>query len=258
MSQFGTTIQGRDLATENKTAIAFLLRNSILTLLSNLYSDRDVFATLQENTRAIIGDVASLKNELSRVREKFRDGTVRLGMKYLEEISRNNGRRYGFSESAMKKLKDYQGELENLPAILDQAARYADTFSVEPEQEMTLISDFHIVFKETGPKVTPPKVLEYTGDVPAKYGKTVILLDKLENAARQVKSKNMLLTSQNLVGELPTPVSPPAISDALKKHRNKILYLFREFPTRWELIRKEFRPVQNILNVRQDRAQLTG
>jgi len=80
----------------------------------------------------------------------------------------------------------------------------------------------------------------------------------MENAALNVKSKNKMLTSSNLGNEFPTPITPPAISDALKKHRTKILFLFKEYPHRWEIIRSEFRPIQNILNVKPDLKQLSA
>jgi len=62
--------------------------------------------------------------------------------------------------------------------------------------------------------------------------KTFLLLEKLENAANQLKSKNLLLTVLIIGQEFPTPITPPAITDALKKHRNKkSLSCFRNIPS---------------------------
>ena len=60
-------------------------------------------------------------------------------------------------------------------------------------------------------------------------------------------AKNMDLTSANVSNAFATPISAPAISDALKKHRNKIITLMNKYPERWDIIRRDFRPVKNIL-----------
>jgi hypothetical protein len=121
-----------------------------------------------------------------------------------------------------------------------------------------LIADFHLVMDEKKEPRQKESISEPVEGVPVKYNKTFLLLDKLENAALHVKSKNMLLTGANIGHEFPTPVTPPAITDALKKHKQKILFLFREYPDRWEIIRTEFRPVQNILNAKPFREQLSA
>jgi hypothetical protein len=126
----------------------------------------------------------------------------------------------------------------------------AETFYPSLKFNEILISDYHIHFDQKVEKRQKESIPELPAEIPVKYSKTLVLLDKLENAAKQVKSQNKLLTSSNIGNEFPSPITPPAITDALKKHRAKILVLFREYPQRWETIRTEFRPVQNMLNPR--------
>ncbi|MBL6950397.1 MAG: hypothetical protein ISR57_07110, partial [Bacteroidales bacterium] len=66
------------------------------------------------------------------------------------------------------------------------------------------------------------------------------------------------LTSVNVGKEFPTPISAPAITDALRKHKKRIIHLFDQYPEKWEIIRHEFRPIQNILNAIQDFEQLSA
>ncbi len=130
--------------------------------------------------------------------------------------------------------------------------------NIEGNTSDILIDDFHILMNEKEEIKQKEVINQNVKSVPAKYNKTFLLLEKLENAALNVKSKNLLLTGVNIGNEFPTPVTPPAISDALKKHRQKIIFLFNEYPSRWETIRKEFRPVQNILNVKPFPDQLSA
>jgi hypothetical protein len=257
LSNFGTISTNRILSTDNKTIIGHILRNTILTFIENSRSDKDLFMTLHENTRSLISERNLLRDELAITEEKYKEGLIRLSNSYLTDLFKINGVVYRLSESAIRKLREYNGDIGSLKPVILQAARYAETMDLEGTTDV-LISDFHLVMddrKEPKPKEVLPGPI---GDVPVKYNKTFLLLDRLENAARHVKSKNMLLTGANIGHELPTPVSPPAITDALKKHRQKILFLFSEYPERWEIIRTEFRPVQNILNAKPFREQLSA
>ncbi|HSN50090.1 MAG TPA: hypothetical protein VLR52_02585, partial [Bacteroidales bacterium] len=122
-----------------------------------------------------------------------------------------------------------------------------------------IIEDYHISFMPVKDEKEVTKIpASENSEVPARYTKTLLLLNKLEKAALSVKAGNKMITSVNIGAEFPTPITPPAISDALKKHRSKILHLFQEYPERWEIIRSEFRPIQNILQVKRDSEQLSA
>ena len=258
LSNFGTISPNKILSTENKTIIGHILRNSILTFIQNNLNDKDLFATLNENTRAMIKERNFLRDELEITREKYKEGLIRLTNSYLTDLYKSNGVKYRLSDVAMKKIRAYTGDIGNLKPVIAQAARYAETMNLEGTTGDVLISDFHLVMDEKKEPRQKESISEPVEGVPVKYNKTFLLLDKLENAALHVKSKNMLLTGANIGHEFPTPVTPPAITDALKKHKQKILFLFREYPDRWEIIRTEFRPVQNILNAKPFREQLSA
>ena len=260
LSNFGTINPNKMLSTDNKTIIGHVLRNTILTLFENHNRDKHLLVSLNENTRAIISERNSLRIELEVIRDKFEDGLIRLCNSYLAELNQSNNVSYNLSEDAVRKIKDYKGDIDNLKPIITQAAHYAETMNLEGNISNVLIADFHIVIEEKKVQKTIETIekTEPIGDVPVKYNKTFLLLDKLENAANHVKLKNKLLTGANIGNEFPTPITPPAISDALKKHKQKILHLLHEYPNRWEIIRNEFRPMQNILNAKPFPDQLTA
>jgi len=258
LSNFGTVNNTKSLSTENKTIIAHILRNTIYTISLTLKEDKELFAELHENTKSLLTQITSLKEELEVTRTKYNDGFIHLCQNYLLEISQKHDRIYRLSDSAIEKLKHFKGDINALRNILEKAAQFAESFALDSSIQDILIADFHIIITDEPVKKTKESVPEHFADLPIKYSKTLVLLDKLENAALNVKSKNKLLTSANLGNEFPTPITPPAITDALKKHRAKILFLFKEYPHRWEIIRAEFRPIQNILNVRQDLKQLSA
>tara|TARA_R110001592_G_scaffold95393_2_gene274884 strand:- start:1849 stop:2922 length:1074 start_codon:yes stop_codon:yes gene_type:complete len=77
--------------------------------------------------------------------------------------------------------------------------------------------------------------------------KTAQFLDKYETAAKLLISKNEKITGLNIGSNCSPEVSPAAISDVLKKHNKKIAVLLSTYPNKWTTIRKEFKPLRNIV-----------
>jgi hypothetical protein len=75
----------------------------------------------------------------------------------------------------------------------------------------------------------------------------MLLLDRLEKSASSLKSRSLQLTGANVGKNLSPPISAPAITDALSKNKILIRQLISRHPDKWEIIRKEFRPLLNIL-----------
>jgi hypothetical protein len=260
LSNFGIVDSKKSLSTENKAIIGHLLKNAVETYIQNLKEDRDLFISFSENNQTVINELSQSRKELEITKEKNKDGIIHLCKSYLDDLSRESGFNFLFSDEAIKKLREYEGELGLLRNILEKATQYAETMQINRNVQDILISDYHLIYISTQSKknIEILSVSEQTKDIPARYNKTFFFLNKLENAAQSVKSKNLLLTSINVGNEFPSPITPSAITDALKNHQSKILFLFKELPHRWQIIRSEFRPVQNILNPKQERHKRTG
>jgi hypothetical protein len=257
LSNFGISANAKSLTTENKTIIAHLVRNTVMTLLLNLQHDRERFESLRDNMHSLAVEIERLKTDLDNARGKSLESLRQMCLSSLAEISRKHQVNFRMTESAVKKLAEFSGNYPEFNSMLERAASFALSLHIDNSTRDITISDFHMILDV--PVQKPKEIIPVKPDeVPVKYSKTLVLLDKLENAAVQLKTKNKLLTSANLCNEFTTPITPPAISDALKKHRMKIIYLFKEFPERWTTIRSEFRPVQNVLNFKPDLNQRTA
>jgi hypothetical protein len=257
---FGIINSKRSLTTENKSIIGHLLKNVLETYLNTLKEDRELFITLSENSQTVINELGQSRRELAITREKNKDGITHLCKSYLVDLSREYGYNFLFTHEAIEKLREYDGNLSLIRSIIEKAVQFAQTMQLNRNVQDIFISDYHLNFPSNPIKknIEIVSVNEQISDIPARYNKTLIFLNKLENAAQAVKSKNILLTSVNVGNEFPSPITPSAITDALKNHQSKILYLFKELPHRWQIIRSEFRPVQNILNPKTERQKRTG
>ncbi len=80
------------------------------------------------------------------------------------------------------------------------------------------------------------------------YGndKVFELLDKLESAAKVIEANGLVVNGKLIAQYLTPPVSPPAITDILKKNSIKIESKMKEFPSKWTLIRKYLKPLREI------------
>jgi hypothetical protein len=72
------------------------------------------------------------------------------------------------------------------------------------------------------------------------------LLDKYEMSAQQIDLKKGIITGRTLAEHLDPPVSPPAITDAIKKNRKAIAQAMQENPDRWLLIRNYLKPLKDL------------
>ncbi len=92
-----------------------------------------------------------------------------------------------------------------------------------------------------------------------RYAKTITLLDNLNQAVKSVKSKGLKTIGVNVGLEMPgKAISSPAISDALKNHKRKILTLFEKYPNRWTELRTNFKPIQNLSKNEVNRLRMTN
>jgi hypothetical protein len=76
------------------------------------------------------------------------------------------------------------------------------------------------------------------------YDKITLLLDRYEEAAERSMRATLEVNGKNIASMLHPPVSPAAITDALKKNKSKIIFQLKQHPNKWPLIRKSLRPIQ--------------
>jgi hypothetical protein len=73
-----------------------------------------------------------------------------------------------------------------------------------------------------------------------------LLLDKYEASARTARQKGLVVNGKTIAENLQPSISPPAITDALKKNRKAISGLLEEYPEKWGLLRKHLKPVKEL------------
>jgi hypothetical protein len=249
---FGLSNSSKKLSTENKQIIATLLVNYFNTQIEQNKQNRSLFDNIKAHTNGLIGQLNSVKMELERTRSNYGESLSNLCIEYARQFSIENKRNYQLSDEALNKIKTFKGNIKYLNSIIRNSIVFAENISTSPMSDEILIKDYHINLDsfdtEADSQGSNSLLME-------KSEKAVLLLDKLENAARTVIGRHKNLTSSNVGDACPVPISAPAITDALKKHGQTIMKLFDTYPEKWEVIRKDFRPIRNLINL-ADREKL--
>lgn len=240
---------------QHKNIVGYLLSHSIQTLFQVVESHDQLTSAFDDQIRQVVRERDQLKEELENQSVKEKQGIVKLAQHYLSRLVEGIGRKAVLTDSAKIKLKSFTGELYQLEEVIRAAMEFAGALSSSSDTSQLLLADYHIRFPDPAQPRPSDTVIE---GLPQRMIKTHLLLDRLELAASGIKQRKENLTSANVGKEFPTPISAPAITDALRKHKIRIVQLFDQYPDKWEIIRHEFRPIQNLMNAVQDNELLSA
>lgn len=244
-SNFGLSDTKSLLTPDHKKIIGYILYNNINSFLRISKNDIEVLKSVNENTQLIIHKLNKTKEELIKTRNNYSNGVIDLCKSHLVELSGiYNKFDYSFADDTITKIRSYKGDFVELKSIIEKAVIFVNNLFFNSTQKEILLTEEYFNFEM---EITLSAKISNEYTLNDKYAKTIQLLDKLESAARDVQARNLELTGNNVGNACTIPISAPAISDALKKHRNKIIYLFEKYNNKWTTIRSEFRPVKNIL-----------
>lgn len=248
-SNFKISKSDKPLSTENKTIIGMMLYNSINTFLMVLRNELEQYVRTNDISQEIIRKLKNTENDLNLKLDEKQLEIVNYCNEYLSEISQK-GKRFKFSDAALEKIKNHNGDISNIKKAIKRAVDYLPSAVFGQVQNTLTIEEYHLNFEETEKKKVNSEESESDHEPGFRYTKTIRLLDKLEEAANKVLAENKMLTSANVGNACETSITAPAISDALKKHKAKILILLVKHPDKWKTLKTEFRPLINILTVK--------
>ncbi len=194
---------------------------------------------LKSTARKVIANIRQTDSSEDFFREKQKN--------YIQEILEDlsSQQKFKLTDEGMQKILKAGLKLSEMRQVLKQAI---ETVEFLEEGRDGILPEWSLIL----PQTENPDHPEQEEIVESRYIRSYQLLEKLEDAAQKVKQEQNRLTGGNVGKAFSTPISAPAITDALKKHGTRIISLMERFPDRWTVIRREFRPVQNLLSKRAD------
>lgn len=168
---------------------------------------------------------------------------------YLEELGQSTGCQLQLSAAAREKLLK-AGTYQEAADALKNSARYALMLHSDQDSDTIIIEENYLILPApAGNESTFEN--KGAGSQQSRLGKTILLLDRLEKAAQKLAATGSDLTGSAVGQTMERPITAPAITDALKKNSRRILHLLEKYPDRWQLIRQQFRPLQNLVEKRE-------
>ncbi|MBP7679317.1 MAG: hypothetical protein KA096_02750 [Bacteroidales bacterium] len=244
LGTFGLSKSDKVLSTENKTIIGYLLYHQFKSIMQINSGNKEVLSTLNTVVNSVVTENIGLREYLKQLQATHTDNIIGMANQHLASLSRSTGRNYILNEESIQKLKEYKGNLRHIGSILKTAVIFTENLSPANLEDPVVIHPFSISFDSYQVDDKP----EYAArKIDSRMSKAMLLLDKLENAAKVLRSNNLPLIGTRMGQALDPPVTAPAITDALGKNANLIRQLLMKYPEKWEIIRKDFKPLHNQL-----------
>lgn len=238
-SNFGMAKRQGQLETSHKAIIGKMASQfAKITLNSFISLNAD-----ENNFRQITRSLLETKQlEQQKQKDEFKNWKISWLDTYLREISQRDAVNYVMSEEAKSKLLENAHAYESIKKTIDKCISYICNLQLVQVGDEVLIEPGYIVFDNA----VQDTYKETEASTNSRSSRTMHLLDRLETSAALLHQQGLSLTSAEVGANMPKPITAPAISDAVRKNRVRILQLFDQYPQRWPLIRQSFKPITNL------------
>lgn len=243
LSNFGLSRVDKGFSADLKDIVGYLVSNAVVKGIDSYKSDHRGFRNLNENIKMLIRKNEGNINELEKIRENYGESLLSFCKTHLQELSAKHKRNFTLSEDAVSKIRSFSGNLTLLRMVLEDAALFVTQVYFDDTEIDLKIHGWELNFDKF---TTTENTTVETHRIDNRESRAMQLLDKLDKAAEVVVRNRMSLTSANVGQHCPTPITAPAITDALKKNRRRILDLLKKYPDKWRVIRYQFRPLKNL------------
>ena len=241
LSQFKMTSRSETLSTANKDILAKTLHQSIKYLLVQERENQSILKNIVDTNSQEREERKKLMHDLATIKKNYAKSILNYSLHHLDIISKTYHMKFKLSEDASEKLLTYVGDFESLEDILKKAASAA--FNLSFERNDIVIDAGHLILYDY-----KPKEKAHTKDrLESKYKKTILYLDRYEEAAQRLLLQDKSINGKNVANYCEPSISAAAITINIRAHKENMIALLERHPERWVVLREHFRPIQNIL-----------
>ncbi len=246
-SNFGLKKLDSKLSTEQKNIIASLMQRSFAAFHTQRNQFQNENNQLREDYK-LMGEQLKEMQIQKKVQKQNHHKKLAQYITYLMETEVNKlNLHLQLTQEAQLYIQNYDGPIEHIVKAVNKTVLMAYRVLGSIEGGILRIEEYflkpHFAAEQ---HIASHSSIESIAD--SRYARTIQIMNRMENAARKVQAEGRTLSGSNVGQAMDSPISAPAISDAIKKHRKKIQSLCSEYPDEWILIRKSFKPVINALS----------
>tara|TARA_B100000508_G_scaffold141026_1_gene145256 strand:- start:30446 stop:31552 length:1107 start_codon:yes stop_codon:yes gene_type:complete len=227
------------LSTQEKSVLSNLLSSILHTEHKRCLEEKQFLQELNVHSKHQSDKVKTLTAQLSTAENLYSSAIHSI----IEELLSSYEKKWGIDFKLDTKLVKYFAKeklpLSQIKTRIDQIATMAYHLNIG-EQEILLDESFIIS------SIGMPDAKEVVNSRNDQKDKVIDLLNRYEKAAERVDDAQAPLNAKEIAKRLDPPVTPPAITDAVKKNKRKIAYFLKQYPEKWRLIRSAIRPIRVI------------
>ncbi|HNV49351.1 MAG: hypothetical protein WBH71_00860 [Bacteroidales bacterium] len=240
MIGFGMNLSQKEIKSDYKDIIAQMVINTVNTIRNISRPDRDIWLSIRGIMNENRLKMEQTTRKLENLKEQYQDRLVDSCNYFLSNISAKEGRKYLFSEGAIKLIKTTPVSYDRIENAIKLAVQLAINFDIENQDEIIYITENYLNFNAIRIEEEKTEMINTVYERPFNY------LDFLESLAEKVKAKKLPIKSQTIIDEMEDPVSQAAITWNVNHNMKAMQHLFRLYPDKWPIIRNEFKPILRI------------
>jgi hypothetical protein len=224
----------KNLTTDEKALISSLFFNSLQSDFHAAKEDKRSFEQIKLHYLKIQEENDRIAVRLNETKALYKRSLMHLTYSITDDLEKEHDCKIKISDGAIGKIIIHQPSLTELTSVITNAFYIA--FNLSMGDSLIKIHESHIEMDKSETKAKQSS--KYIGD------KIIALLDRYEVAAERAFENGLPVNGKNVASHLTPAVSPPAITDALKKNNKKIGILLEQFPSKWKRIRHHLKPLQ--------------
>lgn len=226
----------KGISAQEKHILSNLLTSVFTAEHERAVNERDFLASVEYINRKKDARIKQLTDDLKSTEQLYSSSIRNIINDFKNKLEKQLNKTFVINNQVIFKLAKERLTIGNIELAIKNAIYLA--YNLNVSEESIHITVDHIQLDKIQQFKSKPEPTAATND-----GKTATLLDKYEEAAIRASSYGLVINGKNVASQLDPPVTPPAITDAIKKKRTKIAYLLQQYPEKWVNIRKAIRPI---------------
>lgn len=229
------------MSTSEKSLITNFLLNIVKSEFNRVLAESRLVEGFVDVQKAQLAKRQNLEQTLEETKRLYLNSLKVLIVEYFEKLSSSYDCTFIPSSDLVERIGQLQLGIEDIYYHLQGAAELGYHL-MYGEKEITILGSY------INERLSATSRVKSNQDIPGNSDKVYQLLERYEDAAADLQALNSAINGKNVALHLSPPVTPPAITDAVKKNQKRISFLLEQYPEKWRLIRKHLKPIERLDN----------
>lgn len=233
LKQLDLTFNG--ISTSEKQLLGNFLSTLLFAEYNRANNERTFLLELEKQQKQLNAKIETLTHSLHSTEQLYSSSLRMIVEEYVSQVENDLNIQILVDDEVIFTLAKAQLSIHAIKNTLHKSIQLAHTLNIS-SKTIHITSSF--LLQES---FSVTKTAKQSKELKIKS-----LLDSYEKAAQSLNFQNMAINAKNIAAHLSPPVTPPAITDAVKKNKSKIQFLFHQYPVEWKLIKQYIRPLSKL------------